>query len=176
MRNKETEKLFKLAYTDAMTGVYNRNAYEEKLEKLNKANARLDNIMVVIVDLDRLKCINDTYGHRTGDDAIKTVADCIVRTVGKKADIYRIGGDEFVCIAERDISSYIAELRDLISFIKDLKRFLFMRNLTIFIFFNRLLSIFGNEVNLMNIDAEECCGQSIQTNNKVFGVAISPAF
>ncbi len=117
MRNKETEKLFKLAYTDAMTGVYNGNAYEEKLEKLNKANARLDNIMVVIVDLDRLKCINDTYGHRTGDDAIKTVADCIVRTVGKKADIYRIGGDEFVCIAERDISSYIAELRDLISFV-----------------------------------------------------------
>ena len=50
MRNKETEKLFKLAYTDAMTGVYNRNAYEEKLEKLNKVNARLDNIMVVIVD------------------------------------------------------------------------------------------------------------------------------
>ena len=95
MRNKETEKLFKLAYTDAMTGVYNRNAYEEKLEKLNKANARLDNIMVVIVDLDKLKCINDTYGQRTGDDAIKTVADCILKTVGKKADIYRIGGDEF---------------------------------------------------------------------------------
>ena len=117
MRNKETEKLFKLAYTDAMTGVYNRNAYEEKLEKLNKVNARLDNIMVVIVDLDKLKCINDTYGHRTGDDAIKTVADCILKTVGKKADIYRIGGDEFVCIAERDISSYIAELRDLISFV-----------------------------------------------------------
>ena len=52
----------------------------------------------------------------------------------------------------------------------------FMRNLTIFNFFTRLLSIFGNEVNQMNIDAEECCGQSIQTNNKVFGVAISPAF
>ena len=34
MKNKETEKLFKLAYTDAMTGVYNRNAYEETLEKL----------------------------------------------------------------------------------------------------------------------------------------------
>ena len=60
--------------------------------------------------------------------------------------------------------------------VKDLKRFLFMRNLTIFIFFNRLLSIFGNGVKQMNIDAEECCGQSIQTNNKVFGVAISPAF
>ena len=52
MRNKETEKLFKLAYTDAMTGVYKRNAYEEKLENLNKANARLDKIMVVVVDLD----------------------------------------------------------------------------------------------------------------------------
>ena len=116
MKNKETEKLFKLAYTDAMTGVYNRNAYEETLEKLNKPNARLDNIMIVIVDIDRMKYINDTYGHRTGDDAIKTVSDCIVKTIGIKADIYRIGGDEFICIAERDISSYISELRDLISF------------------------------------------------------------
>ena len=57
MRNKETEKLFRLAYTDAMTGLYNRNAYEEKLEKLNRANARLDNIMVVIVDINRMKFI-----------------------------------------------------------------------------------------------------------------------
>ena len=40
MRNKEAEKLFKLAYTDAMTGVYNRNAYEEKLEKLNEQIAK----------------------------------------------------------------------------------------------------------------------------------------
>ena len=60
--------------------------------------------------------------------------------------------------------------------VKDLKRFLFMRNLTIFIFFNRLLSRFGNEVNEMVIDAEECCGQPKQMNIKVFGVAISPAF
>ena len=51
-----------------------------------------------------------------------------------------------------------------------------MRNLTIFIFYNRLLSKFGNEVNEMVIDAEECCGQPKQMNIKVFGVAISPAF
>lgn len=69
MRNKETEKLFKLAYTDAMTGVYNRNAYEEKLEKLTKVNARLDNIMVVIVDLDRLKL--ESYTLSTVDKLTK---------------------------------------------------------------------------------------------------------
>ena len=51
-----------------------------------------------------------------------------------------------------------------------------MRILRKFIFFNRLLSKFGNEVNEMVIDAEECCGQSSQMNIKVFGVAISPAF
>ena len=117
MRNKETEKLFRLAYTDAMTGLYNRNAYEEKLEKLNRANARLDNIMVVIVDINKMKFINDTYGHRTGDETIKTVAECLCKTVGTKADVYRIGGDEFICIAERDISAYISELKDLLSFV-----------------------------------------------------------
>ena len=97
MRNKETEKLFKLAYTDAMTGVYNRNAYEEKLEKLNKVNARLDNIMVVIVDLDKLKCINDTYGHLFGDEVIQVVAKLLSDIMGEhKALIARYGGEEFV--------------------------------------------------------------------------------
>jgi diguanylate cyclase (GGDEF)-like protein len=121
MRNKETEKLFRLAYTDAMTGLYNRNAYEEKLEKLNRANARLDKIMIVIVDINRMKFINDTYGHRTGDETIKTVAKCLCKTVGMKADVYRIGGDEFACIAEKDITSNISEFKDLISFIGEEK-------------------------------------------------------
>ena len=50
-----------------------------------------------------------------------------------------------------------------------------MRNLTIFIFFNQLLSKFGNEVMKMAIDSDELCGQLKQMNIKVFGVAISPA-
>ena len=116
MRNKETEKLFKLAYTDAMTGVYNRAAYEERIAKLRKRNARLDNIMIVIAKIDSLKKIKETFGNRMGDDAIKTLASCLTRTVGIKADVCRVDENEFICIAERDILSYVSELRDLVSF------------------------------------------------------------
>lgn len=60
--------------------------------------------------------INNTHGHHSGDEVIKTVANCLLKTIGTKADVYRVGGDEFVCIAECDISGYISEFRDCIGF------------------------------------------------------------
>ena len=116
MRNKVTDRLFLLAYTDIMTGVKNRNAYEETLVKLRNDTASLDNSMVVVIDVDNLSVINNTHGHHLGDEVIKTVANCLLKTIGTKADVYRVGGDEFVCIAECDISGYISEFRDCIGF------------------------------------------------------------
>ncbi len=116
MKNKDAEKLFNLAYSDSMTRTYNRNAYEEQLEKLRRKSTRLNNITIMTAEFNGLKGINDTYGHRIGDEAIKAAASCIKRTVGAKADIYRVGDNEFICIAEKDILSYISELRDLVSF------------------------------------------------------------
>lgn len=116
MRNKVTDRLFFLAYTDTMTGAKNRNAYEEALVELRNDTARLDNIMVVVIDVDNLSAINNTHGHHLGDEVIKTVANCLLKTIGTKADVYRVGGDEFVCIAECDISGYISEFRDCIGF------------------------------------------------------------
>ena len=54
MKNKAMEKLFRLAYTDAMTGLHNRNAYEECLEKLRSDRSVLDNITVVVIDINDL--------------------------------------------------------------------------------------------------------------------------
>ena len=105
-----------LAYTDTMTGVKNRNAYEEALVKLHNDTARLDKIMVVVIDVDNLTVINNTHGHHSGDEVIKRVANCLLKTIGTKADVYRVGGDEFVCVAECDISGYISEFRDCIGF------------------------------------------------------------
>ena len=116
MRNKESEKLFKLAYTDAMTGLYNRAAYEERLAKLRKSTARLDNIMVVVAEIDDLFTIDDIAGKMVGDNVVKAMANTLTRTIGKKADIYQLGGYYFVCIAEREIFSYVSEFKDLLSF------------------------------------------------------------
>lgn len=116
MKRKSEEKLFDLAYKDSMTGVYNRNAYEERLQKLRRSSVNLNHITVVVADLNGLKEINDTYGHHTGDEAIKAVSSCLMKTVGEKADIYRINGDEFVCIAENNVLPHVSEFRDLFGF------------------------------------------------------------
>ncbi len=116
MKKKGIEKLFRLAYTDAMTGVLNRNAYEERLKKLRKPSANLHDITVIVVDIDELKKINDIYGHHTGDEAIKIVASFLETSIGEKGEIYRVGGDEFVCIAYGEVGGYISEFRDMIGF------------------------------------------------------------
>ena len=121
MKNKITDKLFELAYTDSMTELQNRNAYEERLKKLRKPNANLSRITVIVIDINGLKEINDCFGHFCGDDAIKTVAKALRETIGAKADIYRIGGDEFVCISESNILSYISQFKDIVSFLNNEK-------------------------------------------------------
>lgn len=112
MRKKESEKLFNLAYTDAMTGVYNRTAYEERLAKLRKADTRLNGTTVLLAEIDDLENIKSSFGNRSCDDAIKTLASCLINTIGIKADIYRVGNNEFVCIAYKDILPYIAKMNN----------------------------------------------------------------
>ena len=82
MKNKMTEKLFELAYTDSMTEVQICNAYEKRLKKLRKPNADISRITVIVVDVNGLKEINDSYGHFSGDDTIKTVAKAHKDTIG----------------------------------------------------------------------------------------------
>ena len=133
MKNKMTEKLFELAYTDSMTEVQNRNAYEERLKMLRKPSSNISRITVIVVDVNGLKEINDSYGHFCGDDAIKTVAKALRDTIGLKADIFRIGGDEFVCISESNVLPHISQFKDTIYFINNEKLY----NLSVSIGYSR---------------------------------------
>ncbi|MCR5665643.1 MAG: GGDEF domain-containing protein [Eubacterium sp.] len=94
---KETETIQKMAYTDALTGMMNRTAFlrdEEHYEK-EVQSGRLKEMMVVVIDLNNLKKINDTLGHHWGDEAIRKAAEIIEHAVKDKGTAYRIGGDEF---------------------------------------------------------------------------------
>ncbi|MDD6812077.1 MAG: sensor domain-containing diguanylate cyclase [Lachnospiraceae bacterium] len=85
----------KKLYTDALTGAYNRNYFEEEVGKLQNVGA------VVMIDLDNFKQVNDTYGHSAGDEALKLLVNTI-RTVIREGDmIIRYGGDEFVLLFEK---------------------------------------------------------------------------
>lgn len=83
---------------DAMTGIYNRRGFYQKLDELLKQEDSEGKYLYMIsVDMDRLKFINDTYGHAEGDFAITTMAKAIHKTGGEKAVCARFGGDEFIC-------------------------------------------------------------------------------
>lgn len=93
------EKLIIEAYTDSMTQTYNKQFGIDFLEKqidISKTTGQL--FTVCYVDLDDLKCVNDTYGHTEGDKYIKTVVSLIRKMKRKNDIIARMGGDEFLLI------------------------------------------------------------------------------
>ena len=111
---KTISYLYKLAFTDLCTGLKNRNAYEEKLSRLRDGKDSLRNLRIVFIDIDNLKYINDNYGHYAGDEAIKIVAKCIIKSFDKKDFCARYGGDEFVCMVYSGVRDRIAEFQRLL--------------------------------------------------------------
>lgn len=107
-------KWYRMAYMDSMTCTFNRNAFEERKHNLRKNRKKLQGLSVAVVDLNRLKSINDSFGHHIGDEALKCTAAYLKEAMGANSDIYRIGGDEFVCMAYRDIGKNIEGFRELV--------------------------------------------------------------
>jgi diguanylate cyclase (GGDEF)-like protein len=85
------------AQTDSLTGLYNRRALTEHLTRASARARRHDEpLSVLMIDLDRFKQTNDTFGHEAGDQVLCTVADCM-REALRVEDVYgRWGGDEFL--------------------------------------------------------------------------------
>ena len=81
-----------MVYMDALTGVYNRRYFEDEIK--NKTNTA----GVAVIDMDYLKVINDTYGHRAGDHAIEMMVNVIRQNIRKTDSLIRYGGDEFLLI------------------------------------------------------------------------------
>jgi len=89
----ELENSSKLALFDQLTGIFNRRGVIEALENEERWPRS-----VAILDLDKLKNINDSLGHNAGDDFIQIVSQRILRAVSAKDIVGRWGGDEFIVI------------------------------------------------------------------------------
>lgn len=100
---------------DPMTGIYNRRGFYMCMTELSENSTA--SFALFSVDLDRLKYINDTFGHYAGDKAIITAAEIVKNTAGQGSVCARFGGDEFVVVipegngAENYIERVDAELR-----------------------------------------------------------------
>lgn len=79
-------------YTDALTGIYNRRYYEERIRNSNMSAG------VAMIDLDDFKIYNDTFGHDAGDLALTTVVGIIKDNVRRTDMLIRMGGDEFLLV------------------------------------------------------------------------------
>ena len=89
------------ANTDAMTGFFNRRAYEADLKRYAGEADRKD-LVYISVDLNGLKEANDRYGHEAGDELIIGAAECLRESFGACGELYRIGGDEFAVLLTAD--------------------------------------------------------------------------
>ncbi|WP_158598046.1 sensor domain-containing diguanylate cyclase [Noviherbaspirillum saxi] len=104
-RKKSEESANRLAMTDRLTGIANRLAFETKLADLAE-RAALDSgepYILMLMDLDGFKQVNDTHGHDAGDAVLRHFAGLLESTVRKSDFIGRLGGDEFVILLESPI-------------------------------------------------------------------------
>jgi len=84
------------ARQDALTGCYNRRAYEEDWERFrHEIKSAPQGVAFLLFDCDRFKTINDTYGHAKGDRVLTIIADALVMALRANDRLYRLGGDEF---------------------------------------------------------------------------------
>jgi diguanylate cyclase (GGDEF)-like protein len=97
-----TQQLQYRATHDALTNVLNRSAV---IERTSKA-LRVDRAVMILLDIDEFKKVNDEFGHPVGDTVILGIVDCLRRIVGEQGLIGRVGGEEFtVLLPGHDLAS-----------------------------------------------------------------------
>ncbi|HOT41813.1 MAG TPA: PAS domain S-box protein [Syntrophorhabdaceae bacterium] len=113
-RKKTEEAVRYMAFHDMLTGLPNRSLFNDRLNVALAHGERFEKMVaVMMLDLDRFKEVNDTYGHTTGDRLLKAVADRLISQIRKGDTVARMGGDEFMLIftdlKDREDARAIAE-------------------------------------------------------------------
>ncbi len=114
------DEIKKKAYYDVLTNVYNRNKFDEILEEeIYRASRYENDLTIAIIDIDKFKDFNDTYGHLIGDEVLIMVAQYINKNLRETDTFARWGGEEFVILfkntSKEDASAVSDKLRDKIS-------------------------------------------------------------
>ena len=105
---QQNKELNYLATRDPLTGCLNRRAFNEKFESLfNDARANSSELACVMVDIDHFKQVNDNFGHSTGDEVIKLLAEILKSNTRTDDLVARYGGEEF-CLVLPNISDDVA--------------------------------------------------------------------
>lgn len=110
---RQKTELEHLATHDPLTGTLNRRTLERAYSRLAfEANRTGSAVGVLTIDLDHFKDVNDSYGHATGDDVLRRVAETLLTTLRPSDVVARIGGDEFVILlasVDKELADKVAE-------------------------------------------------------------------
>lgn len=98
-----------LASTDFLTGLRNRNAFEVSVNNLNSKPEK-SSVALISFDLNRLKTVNDTYGHAAGDEYIRNSTKLMRKYIREPDILYRIGGDEFCAVLRNKTRDSIEQI------------------------------------------------------------------
>jgi diguanylate cyclase (GGDEF)-like protein len=94
--DQKNKALWEQAHHDALTGVFNRRAFDDQWQNLNDLlSEQRVHVSFLLFDINLFKTINDTHGHQIGDEVIKAIAKCISYALRKGEHVFRLGGDEF---------------------------------------------------------------------------------
>ena len=100
--------------SDMLTGLKNRNAFEVDLHN-REQQGKKEGLAILSFDLDRLKDVNDTFGHGCGDDYLRVSSGIIQDAIYGKCVLYRIGGDEFIAmiqdVTQEEVEDMLREIR-----------------------------------------------------------------
>jgi diguanylate cyclase (GGDEF)-like protein len=104
VQNKSFQQKFQavseLSVTDPLTQIHNRRFFEEYLEReVNRLGRNGDGLLLLVIDIDDFKALNDNYGHAAGDEILKQIARTMKETVRETDLLARFGGEEFVVVS-----------------------------------------------------------------------------
>lgn len=120
IEHNRAEVMAKMAYTDGLTTMYNRIAFSEKE---NEIRSHRKICVIVQLDINNLKTVNDVYGHAEGDKHIISAAHIIQDSFAAVGTCYRTGGDEFIVVVEHgdipETENSLAEMQQMISAYND---------------------------------------------------------
>jgi diguanylate cyclase (GGDEF)-like protein/PAS domain S-box-containing protein len=102
VRDQLQRALHAMAYQDALTGLQNRRAFDERLRaEIVRARRYREVFSLLLLDIDRFKAINDTHGHDVGDQVLRTLAQMLGQRIRRADGLARWGGEEFTLLLPR---------------------------------------------------------------------------
>lgn len=113
--DQNVRKMKIMSSTDLLTGVYNRNAMNNRISDDDSGRKVIAKPFgVFFIDVNGLKTINDTRGHEAGDNLLKDVASTLKELKGRNVEVYRVGGDEFLIIATKTNPAEFQKMEDIL--------------------------------------------------------------